>query len=199
MPQPPQARIAARAQLPTPFGQFELIAFETADQQDHVALVRGDPGPDQPVLVRIHSQCLTGDVFQSLRCDCHGQLEAALQSLGEAPQAILLYLRQEGRGIGLSNKIRAYALQEQGADTVEANEALGFDADLRDYGVGVAMLKCLGVRSVRLMTNNPAKVKGLEEHGIRVVEVIPLTTPPTPINEGYLNTKHERLGHRLKG
>lgn len=193
----PAATIVARASLPTPWGNFEIVAFETPDREEHVALVRGAPDGG-PALVRIHSQCLTGDLFFSGRCDCRAQLEAALERLASVPWGILVYLRQEGRGIGLANKIRAYALQEQGADTVDANLALGFAADARDYGVAAAILAALDARRVRLLSNNPDKAAGLVAHGI-AVELVPLVIPATPLTRAYLETKRDRLGHLIPG
>lgn len=192
-------RIAAEAKLPTRHGEFRLVAFEGGkDGKEHVALVRGDVRRAHRVPVRVHSECLTGDAFGSERCDCRDQLEAALRALAKEEHAVLLYLRQEGRGIGLANKVRAYALQEQGLDTNEANEALGFQADERDYAVAADMLAALGVRSIRLMTNNPDKISALEFHGVRVESRIPHEIPPTEHNARYLRTKRERSGHLLR-
>jgi GTP cyclohydrolase II len=192
------ATIVARASLPTPWGKFEIVAFETSDREEHVALVRGSGTDTEQALVRIHSQCLTGDLFFSRRCDCRAQLEAALEQLAAVPWGILVYLRQEGRGIGLVNKIRAYALQEHGADTVDANLALGFAADQRDYGVAAAILTALGAHRVRLLSNNPDKAAGLVAHGI-TVELVPLVVPATPLTRAYLETKRDRLGHLIPG
>jgi GTP cyclohydrolase II len=192
------AVIVAQAELPSRFGKFRIVAFAPdAAGKEHVALVRGEVKGAAGVPLRIHSECLTGDALGSLRCDCRDQLERSLQAIGALPTGVVLYLRQEGRGIGLANKVRAYALQDQGADTIDANHRLGFGADLRDYAVAAAMLDALGVQSVRLMTNNPAKLDGLRRHGARVLERIPLLSPATPDNEGYLRTKQERAGHLL--
>ena len=192
-------RVAA-ANLPTDHGDFRVIAFESViDRETHVALVKGDIGDGENVLVRVHSRCLTGDVFHSSRCDCGRQLEAALTRISEEGRGVLLYLNQEGRGIGLSNKIRAYELQEQGFDTVEANERLGFKADQRDYGIGVQILKDLGVRSMRLLSNNPRKLVGIEGYKLSVAEWIPLEIPASDHSRNYLRTKKEKLGHRLSG
>jgi len=183
--------------LPTPYGEFQLIAYESkVDGQTHLALVKGDVRKS-PVLVRVHSQCLTGDVFGSVRCDCGPQLDAALKQVQDAGQGVVLYLRQEGRGIGLVNKLKAYALQEKGMDTVEANQALGFPPDLRDYGIGAQILADLGLTEIRLMTNNPRKLVGLEGFGLTIVERVPLEIPPVPANAKYLKAKREKLGHIL--
>jgi len=193
-------RRVAAADLPTEHGDFRVIAFESIiDRETHVALVKGDISDGEQVLVRVHSRCLTGDVFHSARCDCGLQLEAALTKIAEAGRGVLLYLNQEGRGIGLSNKIRAYELQDQGFDTVEANERLGFKADQRDYGIGVQILKDLGVRSMRLLSNNPRKLVGIEVYRLSVVEWIPLEIPASDHSRNYLRTKKEKLGHRLNG
>jgi len=184
--------------LPTDWGDFDLHMYRTTlDDEVHLALVRGEIDPDNPVLVRVHSECLTGDVFMSRRCDCGGQLHAAMERIAEEGHGILLYMRQEGRGIGLPAKIHAYKLQEQGYDTVEANEKLGFPGDLRDYGVGAQILYDLGVREIRLMTNNPKKVVGLDAHRLKIVEQVKITTAPNPHNQRYLDTKRQKLGHRL--
>jgi 3,4-dihydroxy 2-butanone 4-phosphate synthase / GTP cyclohydrolase II len=185
--------------LPTRYGSFKLHLYEnTLDHLDNpMALVKGDINGDEPVLVRVHSECLTGDIFGSKRCDCGEQLLAAMSMVEKAGRGVVLYMRQEGRGIGLVNKLLAYHLQEQGKDTVEANEALGFKADLRDYGTGAQILKDLGLKKIRLLTNNPKKVIGLKGYDLEIVERIPLEIPPNTINEKYLNTKRDRLGHLL--
>ncbi|AJY70234.1 3,4-dihydroxy-2-butanone 4-phosphate synthase/GTP cyclohydrolase II [Geobacter sulfurreducens] len=189
---------AAQAILPTRFGSFRIIAFKsTLDDLEHLALVKGVIAGPEPVLVRVHSECLTGDVFGSLRCDCGSQLERALEAIGERGNGVVLYLRQEGRGIGLLNKLKAYALQDCGRDTVEANLELGFKDDLRDYGIGAQILKDLGILRVRLLTNNPRKVSGLENHGVEVVERIPLLTGTTKDNIRYLSVKQKKLQHLL--
>ncbi len=187
----------AEASLPTRYGDFGVIVYGTPRGQEHMALTVGALDRSAPTLVRLHSECLTGDIFGSCRCDCGEQLDASLGLLQKQPPGILLYLRQEGRGIGLTNKIRAYALQEQGYDTVEANRALGLPEDGRDYGDAAAMLLDLGVRQVRLLTNNPTKVVGLERAGIVVVERLPLPVTPNPANLRYLRTKQQKMGHLL--
>ncbi len=188
----------AEAKLPTPEGEWRMIAYRAmTDPDEHMALVMGDLSKGGPALVRVHSQCVTGDVFGSLRCDCGEQLAAAMQRIAREGRGVVLYMRQEGRGIGLHNKIRAYNLQDQGLDTVEANEALGFPADRRDYGIGMQILVDLGVREMRLMTNNPAKRAGLEGYGLSVVERVPLVVEPNKYNERYLETKRAKLGHML--
>jgi 3,4-dihydroxy 2-butanone 4-phosphate synthase / GTP cyclohydrolase II len=190
----------ASAALPTAYGDFRVIAFESGlDKETHVALVKGEIGTGENVLVRVHSRCLTGDVFHSSRCDCGPQLDAAMAKIEQEGRGVMLYLNQEGRGIGIANKIRAYELQEQGLDTVEANERLGFKPDQRDYGIGVQILKDLGVRTMRLMSNNPRKLVGLEGYGLSVAEWIPLEIAPSVHTERYLRTKKEKLGHKLRG
>lgn len=185
-------------QLPTDYGDFELHLYRSVfDDRHHLALVKGAIDPAEPVLVRVHSECLTGDVFHSKRCDCGGQLHAALERIQAEGRGVLLYMRQEGRGIGLPAKIQAYRLQEQGLDTVEANARLGYPPDLRDYGTGAQILHDLGVRRIRLMTNNPRKLVGLEGHNLQIVEQVPIVLPPNPHNEQYLETKRTKLGHIL--
>ncbi len=189
----------AEAKLPTRYGEFVVIAYRSkVDPDEHVALVRGDISGDEPVLVRVHSECLTGDVFGSLRCDCGDQITLAMEKIAAEGRGVFLYMRQEGRGIGFHNKLRAYALQDQGLDTVEANIALGFDADLRDYGIGAQILADLGLHKIRLLTNNPKKVIGLESYGLHIVETVDLRTQPTPYNLEYLKTKQRKLGHLLE-
>jgi 3,4-dihydroxy 2-butanone 4-phosphate synthase / GTP cyclohydrolase II len=191
-------RRVAKASLPTEYGDFTIVGYESLlDGQGHVALVRGEIGDGKDVLVRVHSKCLTGDVFHSMRCDCGGQLDTAMQRIVQAERGVLLYLHQEGRGIGLLNKIRAYELQDGGLDTVEANERLGFKADQRDYGIGVQILRELGLRSMRLLSNNPRKLVGIEGYGLSVSEWLPLEVPPSHTTRKYLKTKKEKLGHKL--
>jgi 3,4-dihydroxy 2-butanone 4-phosphate synthase / GTP cyclohydrolase II len=191
------ARVASAA-LPSEHGDFRVYAYESAiDKETHVALVKGDIGDGLNVLVRVHSRCLTGDVFHSARCDCGPQLEAAMDRIADEGRGVLLYLNQEGRGIGLANKIRAYELQDQGLDTVEANERLGFKADQRDYGIGVQILKDLGVKSMRLLSNNPRKLVGIEGYQLSVVDWIPLEIPAHDQTRRYLKAKKEKLGHKL--
>jgi len=188
----------ASPRLPTAFGEFRLHAYRAeATGEEHLALVKGDLAGDEPVLVRVHSQCLTGDVFGSARCDCGLQLELALERIAEAGRGVVVYLLQEGRGIGLVNKLRAYELQDAGHDTVEANERLGFRADQRDYGVGAQILRDLGVTRMRLMTNNPGKYVALAGYGLEIVERLPLEIPPTETSRSYLRTKRDKLGHLL--
>jgi len=183
--------------LPTSVGRFNAICYScTINDRPYLALTLGEL-TSEPTLVRVHSSCLTGDVFHSLRCDCGEQLERALEMIKEEGRGVLLYIDQEGRGIGLANKLRAYALQDHGADTVEANEMLGFPADLRDYGIGAQILADLGLKKLRLMTNNPRKIVGLEGYDLEVVEAVPIVMPPNPYNERYLNTKREKMGHLL--
>lgn len=184
--------------MPTDFGEFRAVAYSNiVDQKEHVALVKGKIDGDVPVLVRVHSECLTGDVFHSHRCDCGPQLAAALKQIDEAGSGVLLYMRQEGRGIGLINKLKAYALQEQGLDTVDANLKLGFAPDLREYGIGAQILKDLGVRKIKLLTNNPRKIRGLEGYGLEVVERVALQMDANEENTNYLHTKQAKLGHLL--
>jgi 3,4-dihydroxy 2-butanone 4-phosphate synthase/GTP cyclohydrolase II len=188
----------AEAKLPTKFGNFRVIAYKSStDPDEHLAMVMGDVNTDEPVLVRVHSQCLTGDVFHSLRCDCGEQIEIAMKRIAAEGRGVVLYMRQEGRGIGIHNKIKAYALQDKGMDTVEANLSLGFKADQRDYGIGAQILADLGVRKMRLMTNNPKKMSGLESYGLTITEQLPITTEPNPHNRRYLQTKQKKLGHLL--
>lgn len=183
-------------ELPTPFATFSLYGFvEHATGKDHLAIVLGDVGNGQPVLARIHSECLTGDALFSQRCDCGAQLETALRQIAAEGRGVVLYLRQEGRGIGLANKLRAYRLQDSGADTVEANHALGFDSDLRDYSIVKPMLDALGIQSLRLMTNNPRKIAAMKASGVVVAERLPLTVNRNPANARYLDTKSSKLGH----
>lgn len=191
-------RREAEARIPTDFGVFTAIAYSNViDDKEHIALVKGKIDPNKPVMVRVHSECLTGDVFHSRRCDCGLQLEAALRQIEQEGCGVLLYMRQEGRGIGLINKLKAYKLQEQGLDTVEANIKLGFKPDLRDYGIGAQILKDLGVRKMRLLTNNPRKIAGLAGYGLEVVERIKLQMPPNESNSRYLHVKQQKLGHLL--
>ena len=189
----------AEAKLPTRYGEFIAIAYKSdIDADEHLALVLGDIATRKPVLARVHSECLTGDVFGSLRCDCGEQVMFALERIAQEGRGVLLYMRQEGRGIGFHNKICAYALQDEGLDTVEANLSLGFEPDLRDYGIGAQILVDLGLNKVRLLTNNPKKVIGLEGYGLKVVETVPIIVPPNPYNRRYLETKQKKLGHFLK-
>ena len=199
-------RRVATADIPTSHGEFKLYAYESTDtdgtvvegDKTHIALAKGDLTDSNPILVRVHSQCMTGDVFGSLRCDCGEQLDIALQTIEAEGRGVLVYMRQEGRGMGLKEKLRAYQLQDKtGLDTVEANEHLGFPADLRDYGIGAQILADLGVRKMRLMTNNPQKVRGLSGHDLEIVERVPLQTQPNPFNRRYLETKRSKLGHLL--
>jgi 3,4-dihydroxy 2-butanone 4-phosphate synthase/GTP cyclohydrolase II len=191
-------RKVAEAELPTEDGPFRIHCYESViDGQTHVALVRGDIGTGENVLVRVHSSCLTGDVFHSARCDCGPQLHAAMKRIAAEGRGVLLYLNQEGRGIGLSNKLRAYALQDQGFDTVEANEQLGFKADQRDYGIGAQILRDLGIRTMRLLTNNPRKFVGLQGYGLSIASTLPLEIPASETTRRYLKVKKDKLGHRL--
>lgn len=189
----------AETVLPTKYGEFRAMAFvNDIDSFEHLALVKGVIEPEKDILVRVHSECLTGDVFGSYRCDCGEQLDKAMQMIQKEGLGVLLYLQQEGRGIGLANKLKAYALQDKGFDTVEANEQLGFDADLRNYGVGAQILAAIGVRRMRLMTNNPKKIIGLEGYGLKVTDRVPMEIEPRPENRRYLTTKCQKLGHLMK-
>ncbi|MBI2620543.1 MAG: GTP cyclohydrolase II, partial [Ignavibacteriales bacterium] len=184
--------------LPTRIGKFQVHLYQSeTDEKEHVALVKGEIAADTPTLVRVHSECLTGDVFGSLRCDCNEQLVAAMQLVEKEGKGVVLYMRQEGRGIGLLNKLKAYKLQDDGMDTVEANEKLGFRPDLRDYGIGAQILRDLGVGKMRLMTNNPKKVVGLHGYGLEIVERVPLEVDPNFHNEKYLKAKRDKLGHLI--
>ncbi len=188
----------AEARLPTEFGEFRIIGYRNdVDRAEHVALVHGEVAGQPGILVRMHSKCLTGDVFGSMRCDCGPQLHAAMKLIGQEGRGVIVYLDQEGRGIGLLNKVRAYALQDQGNDTVEANARLGFGADLRNYGIGAQILRDLGLSSIRIMTNNPRKLVGLDGYGLQIVERLPLQTDPNVENRNYLDTKRDKLGHLL--
>jgi len=192
-------REVVRAKMPTQLGDFELVGFENdIDHKDHIALVKGKINPEEPVLVRVHSECLTGDVFASRRCDCGDQLSRAMQMIEEEGKGIIVYMRQEGRGIGLINKLKAYHLQEKGMDTVEANVELGFAPDLRDYGIGAQILVYLGVRKMRLMTNNPKKMIGLEGYHLEIVDRVPIEIEPSDVNMRYLKAKKEKMGHILE-
>jgi 3,4-dihydroxy 2-butanone 4-phosphate synthase/GTP cyclohydrolase II len=191
-------RRASQAPLPTVYGEFTAVAYENdVDRNQHVALTRGTWREDEPVLVRVHSKCLTGDVFGSERCDCGPQLHAALRQIERAGKGVLVYLDQEGRGIGLVNKLKAYNLQDEGLDTAEANVKLGFKPDLRDYGIGAQILRDLGVRKMKLLTNNPKEIVGLEGYGLEVMERVPIEMAPTHRNRAYLVTKRDKMGHLL--
>jgi 3,4-dihydroxy 2-butanone 4-phosphate synthase / GTP cyclohydrolase II len=189
----------AEAKLPTKHGEFTAIAYKSdVDLAEHLALVMGDVSSGNPVLVRVHSECATGDIFGSLRCDCGEQLALAMQAIAREGRGVIIYMRQEGRGIGFHNKIRAYALQDKGMDTVEANITLGFPPDLRDYGVGAQIMTDLGIHEIRLLTNNPKKVISLEGHGLKVVQTVPIIVTPNPHNRHYLETKQKKMGHKLE-
>jgi 3,4-dihydroxy 2-butanone 4-phosphate synthase / GTP cyclohydrolase II len=189
----------ADAKLPTKWGEFTAVAYKSdVDTAEHVALIMGDITSPEPVLVRVHSECLTGDVFGSLRCDCGEQVDLAMRSIKSEGRGIFLYMRQEGRGIGFHNKLKAYALQDKGLDTVDANISLGFAPDLRDYGIGAQILTDLGIKEIKLLTNNPKKVISLEGHGLKVVQTVPIIVPPNPHNKRYLETKQKRMGHILE-
>ena len=193
-------RRVVATKLPTEFGEFQLVLYETSvDDRQHLALVKGRVEDGGPTMVRVHSQCLTGEVFHSVRCDCGPQLRRALERIAQAGRGVVLYISQEGRGIGLANKLKAYALQDEGLDTVEANRALGFEPDLRDYGIGAQILVDLGLKELLLLTNNPRKIVGLEGYGLRIVERLPIEIPPRPENANYLAVKREKLGHWLNG
>ena len=182
--------------MPTKHGQFELIAYEQKDNgQEHLVLKKGSWNPDEPVLVRVHSSCITGDIFHSMRCDCGDQLQKSMEMIEQEGKGAIIYINQEGRGIGLMNKLKAYKLQEQGLDTVDANVKLGFKPDERDYGVGAQMLRDIGIHKMRLMTNNPTKRAGLIGYGLEIVENVPIKTPTNKHNENYMKTKRERMGH----
>lgn len=188
----------AEAKLPTKHGNFKVKLYKSlVDNKEHLALIKGKISHDKPILVRMHSECLTGDVFHSLRCDCHDQLNISLDLISKEEAGVVVYMRQEGRGIGLTNKIRAYKLQDEGKDTVEANEALGFKPDLRDYGIGAQILLDIGVNKIKLLTNNPKKVIGLEGYGLEIIERIPIEIPPNENNVKYLKTKRDKLGHLI--
>lgn len=193
-------RKAAQSTIPTEFGgDFKIIAYENdLDNLTHIAMVKGEIDPEKPILVRVHSECMTGDIFGSMRCDCAAQLHKAMHMIDEAGSGVIVYLRQEGRGIGLVNKLKAYELQRNGCDTVEANLQLGFKADMRDYGIGAQIIADLGIRKMRLMTNNPTKMIGLEGYGLRIVEQVPIEIQPNKYNKGYLRCKQLKMGHIFK-
>lgn len=190
-------RIAAESSCPTKHGSFRLVVYDSGDGKEHLALCMGDLSDDGGVLVRVHSECLTGDIFHSERCDCGEQLEKAMEMIGKEKRGVIVYLRQEGRGIGLVNKIKAYALQDKGMDTVEANEELGFKPDMRDYTVGARILADLGVKNIRLLTNNPRKIEGLEKLGLKIIRRVPIVCKTNKCNEHYIRTKIAKLGHMI--
>ncbi|HDS29664.1 MAG TPA: GTP cyclohydrolase II [Firmicutes bacterium] len=195
----PQITLFADARLPTPYGEFHVHVFRNdRDNKEHLALTMGDVGGERGILVRVHSECLTGETLGSLRCDCREQLESSMKMISQAGRGILIYLRQEGRGIGLGNKIRAYALQDKGLDTIEANHQLGFAADERDYHLAVSILKFFDVKSLLLLTNNPEKIRDLSEHGIEIIQRVPLEVEPNEYSRGYLKTKRDKAGHLLE-
>jgi 3,4-dihydroxy 2-butanone 4-phosphate synthase/GTP cyclohydrolase II len=190
----------AEVMLPTHFGEFRIVPFkQKSNGVEHVALIKGTWGPDEPLLTRVHSSCMTGDIFGSMRCECGDQLHKAMKMIEKEGKGVIVYMMQEGRGIGLFNKIAAYKLQDQGLDTVEANVHLGFNPDERDYGVGAQILSSLGVSKMKLLTNNPVKRVGLEGYGLHVTQVIPLEVEPNEFNQKYMKTKRDRMGHHLKG
>ena len=198
-PKIPEIKLYAEARLPTTYGEFKVYVFHSdADRKEHLALTMGDVKGARGILVRVHSECLTGESLLSLRCDCGEQLHRSLEMIAQAGRGILIYLRQEGRGIGLGNKVKAYALQDEGLDTIEANHQLGFDADERDYHIAVSILKFFDVKSLFLITNNPEKIRDLSEHGIEIIQRIPIEIPPNPHSREYLKTKRDKAGHILR-
>ena len=190
--------MTSSTKLPTKYGDFKAMGYKSLyDDDEHVALVRGDIN-SEPTLVRVHSECLSGDFLGSLRCDCGDQASAALEQIGNQESGVFLYMKQEGRGIGLLNKLKAYELQDNGADTVEANEMLGFAPDLRHYGIGAQILADIGLKKIKLLTSNPKKVVGLDGYGLEIVETVPLNVEPNPVNQAYLKTKKDKLGHNIE-